>query len=157
MVPLITVTVTGWFWTIGVPGLAGGVVVVLPPPPQAALATSRARSTIGASQRILRCRNCVARSTPASRNRIRPKARSSSCPENSLVVGSPGRLKGSIEDRWAGTSWLGAVVVMVILLELPTGTEVGLNEKLLSLGRPETGAVAKLMAVLNAFVPGQGT
>jgi hypothetical protein len=42
---------------------------------------------------------------------------------------------------------------MVILLELPTGTEVGLNEKLLSLGRPETVAVAKLMAVLNPFVP----
>jgi hypothetical protein len=42
---------------------------------------------------------------------------------------------------------------MVILLELPTGTKVGLNERLLSLGRPETVAVAKLMAVLNPFVP----
>ena len=52
-----------------------------------------------------------------------------------------------------GTSWLGAIVFIVIVVVPPTATDVGLNEKVVSLGRPVTVAVAKLMAVLNPFVP----
>lgn len=55
--------------------------------------------------------------------------------------------------RWlTGTSELGAVVETVRVVEPPTATMVGLNEQLLSLGRP--GQVAeKATCELNPFDP----